>query len=315
MLFLLGLLALADTTRVRDIVVAPAESVRVVEYGAGSPIVLIPGLFGSSYGFRTISGLLAEQGYRVIVVEPLGIGWSGKPKRADYSLGAQADRVAAVLDTLELESVVLVGHSIGASIALRAAYRRPSRISGVLSLDGGPAETATSAGFRRAMKFAPLIKLFGGAKLMRGKIRGGLVDASGDPAWITDEVIRGYTAGAAGDLGRSLGVFRSMSTAKESEALGPRLPDIVCPVRLVLGGAVHKSGPDALEVEAMRQGIASFAVDTLPGAGHYLHEEQPVPLMEIILRFAHELSAPSYTMDPRIVPTGGQAEVSDESAF
>ena len=61
---------------VRDIQVAPGEVLRTTTVGTGRPLVLIPGIFGAAYGYRAISGPLARSGYRTIVIEPLGYGWS-----------------------------------------------------------------------------------------------------------------------------------------------------------------------------------------------------------------------------------------------
>ena len=94
------LAAPADTAVLRDIEVAPGETLRTTSVGAGEPLVLIPGLFGAAFGFRAIIPALVAQGYRCIVVEPLGYGWSSRPKRADYSFSAQTDRVGKALDSL-----------------------------------------------------------------------------------------------------------------------------------------------------------------------------------------------------------------------
>ena len=118
MLILILALAFADTTQTLRIPVAPAESLSVTIVGEGRPVVLIPGLFGSSYAFRHVMALLDTAGFRAVAIEPLGMGLSSRPKDADYSLTAQADRVAAVLDSLGFERAVLVGHSLGTSIAL-----------------------------------------------------------------------------------------------------------------------------------------------------------------------------------------------------
>src|SRR5262245_45182129 len=67
----------------------PAETLHVQVSGEGTPAVLIPGLFGSGYTFRKVVPLLNERGYRTIVIEPLGVGASSRPARADYSLTAQ----------------------------------------------------------------------------------------------------------------------------------------------------------------------------------------------------------------------------------
>src|SRR5262249_34029628 len=116
---------LSDSTADFRVSVARAESLHVSVTGHGQPVVLIPGLFGSSFGFRNVVPGLTAAGYRVIVIEPLGIGSSARPKDGDYSLTAQTDRVAAVLDTLRIHDAIVVAHAVGASMAYRLAYRRP----------------------------------------------------------------------------------------------------------------------------------------------------------------------------------------------
>jgi homoserine O-acetyltransferase len=298
---LLTLALLADTTRAYAVPVAQAESLWVTDVGEGPPVVLIPGLFGSAYGFRQVMTLLDERGYRAIVVEPLGIGRSAKPERGDYSLTAQTDRVAAVLDHLHLRRAIVVAHSLNASVAFRLAYRRPELVRGVLSLDGGPAERATTSGFRRAMTFVPWIKWFGGVKLIRKKIRSGLINASGDTTWVTDEVVEGYTAGAQTDLDGTLKAFLGMAAAKEPEKLAPRLPEIAIPVRLLVGGAPHDGSPPRSEMETLRTGLRLLSVDTVAGAGHYIHEEQPGAVAGAVDEMARELAQDGQGVSPRHV--------------
>src|SRR2546426_1510347 len=63
--------------------VAPTESLSVETAGRGAPVVLIPGLFGSAFGFRKLVPLLVGAGYRTIVIEPLGVGASARPERSE----------------------------------------------------------------------------------------------------------------------------------------------------------------------------------------------------------------------------------------
>ncbi|HZI21099.1 MAG TPA: alpha/beta fold hydrolase, partial [Gemmatimonadales bacterium] len=173
---LLAALLLADTgppPRDFKVPVAPAESLAVEAAGrlGGTPVVLVPGLFGSAFGFRKLLPLLTGAGYRAIVIEPLGIGSSTRPEKANYSLTAQADRIAAVLDSLHVVNAVLIAHSIGGSEAFRLAYRRPRLVRALVSIEGGPTERAVTPAFKRALRFAPWIKLFGGLKLIRRKIK------------------------------------------------------------------------------------------------------------------------------------------------
>jgi pimeloyl-ACP methyl ester carboxylesterase len=289
--WLIAVLLLSDsasTTRELRIPVAPSESlaVQVAGRATGAPVVLVPGLFGSAFGFRKLVPLLTAAGYRVVVVEPLGIGSSSRPRKANYSLTAQAGRIAAVLDSLRVRGVLLVAHSIGGSEAFRLAYHRPDLVRGLVSIEGGPTETSLTPAFKRALRFAPWIKLLGGIRLIRRKIRGLLIDSSGDPTWVTDDVVQGYTAGAARDLDATLRAYLAMGDAREPEKLAPHLTDVRCPVRLVVGGAHHDGDVGDQEVRLLEHALPSFALDSVPGAGHFIYEEQPRAVLAAVTRLA-----------------------------
>ena len=283
-MWLLTVLILADTG-IRAIVVAPGESLAVHDVGVGPPVVLLPGLFGSAYGYRHVVRSLRDEGYRVITIEPLGVGRSSRPRAADYSLTAQAHRVGAVLDSIEVRDALFVAHSIGSSIALRLSYRRPDQVRGILSLEGGVAESATTTGFRRAMKLAPLLKLLG-VEFVQQRIGKELRESSHDPSWVTDDVVRRYTEGAEGDLSATIDAYVAMARATELDSLATLLPEITVPVYLLIGGSPHRGGPPDEELEVMTGGLPFFAVDTLSSVGHFPHEEAPDEVVYAVLRLA-----------------------------
>jgi esterase len=281
---------LSDRDPVRQLYVhlSPAESLQVTMSGRGDPVVLIPSLFGSAFGYRNLLARLPAAGYQAIVIEPLGIGASARPEKGDYSLTQQADRIAVVLRGLHPGPVVVVAHSTGASMALRLAYRHPELVKAVVSLDGGAAETATSPGFRRAMQYVPWVKWLGGASRVRSKIRDNLVATSGDTTWVTEKVVDGYTAGARADLDGTLKAYLRMAEAREPERLVPRLGAVRCPVRLVVGTAPHRGGIPAEQLEELRRGLTTFAIDRITGAGLYVHEEQPEAVVDAIRKASQE---------------------------
>jgi pimeloyl-ACP methyl ester carboxylesterase len=275
---LYGTLALAashDGLAHRAVTVAPAETLAVSTAGSGPAIVLLPGMLGGAYAWRNVIPGLVDRGYSVVVIELLGTGGSSRPAGADYSLEGQARRVRAVLDSLGIISARIAAHGIAGSVALRLALAAPDRVQGVVTLEGGAAERAGSPGVKRALAFAPLLKLFGGRGLIRGKIRKGLVEASGDPGWVTEELVERYAEGPADDVGATLRTLGGMADAQESRALAPRLPDLHCPVVMLLGGAPHRSAPAPDELRLMGSAIPTYRQLVLPGAGHYLQEERP----------------------------------------
>ena len=283
-MWLLGLVLLADTIRTFTLPLSAAESLTVTVAGDGDPVVLVPGLIGSAFGYRGLVPLLTQAGYRVIVVEPLGIGTSARPEHADYSLTAQADRIAAALDRLAVRGAIAIAHSLGASMAYRMAYRRPDLVVGIVSIDGGPAERAATPAFRRAMAFAPWIKLFGGVSRVRRKVRAQLIKESGDATWVSDAVVDGYTQGAARDLDATLKAFVTMAERREPEQLRPHLSELRCPVRLLVGTAPHDGGISQREVGVLAEALPAFTVDSIPGVGHFIQEERPEAIMAAVAR-------------------------------
>jgi pimeloyl-ACP methyl ester carboxylesterase len=283
-MLLLILAALADTVAPRMIVTAPAETVAVHVAGVGRPVVLIPGLFGAAFEFRKVVPDLMADGRQAITIEMLGTGASGRPAKADYSLTAQARRIAAVLDTLGVTGAIVVAHSVAGSVAMRLAVERPDLVAGLISIEGGPADAATSPGLRSALGWAPLLRLFGGRGIVRGKVVKQLREASADTTWITPEVIDGYTAGALADFGATLGALKGMARSQEPWTLASRLPEIRSPMVLVLGGEPHKHGPPDAEVQVLRDGVPGLVIDPVPGAGHYVFEERPDAVMAAVER-------------------------------
>lgn len=265
-----------DSAVVRDVEVAPGETLRTTSVGQGDAVVLIPGMFGAAFGYRSIVGPLVEQGYRCIIVEPLGYGWSSHPKRADYSFSAQTERVGEALDSLGVTRALFVAQSTGASIAFRLAVARPTLVRGLLSIGGGPAESAATPGMKKAFKLGGFVaKLAMDESKLRHDVRREIVRNSGDTTWITDAVIREYTAGQTGDLSGSIDAFQQMSKAKEWESLEDRLHRFKGPVRLLVGSVEHPAEVPDEQRELLHERLADFAADSVPGAGQYIHEEQP----------------------------------------
>jgi pimeloyl-ACP methyl ester carboxylesterase len=281
---LLLLLALQQPDPVvQRIAVSPAETLHVTISGEGRPVVVVPGLLGAGFGFRTVAPLLGEAGFRAHVIDLLGTGRSAYPREADYSLTAQADRIAAALDSLRVAHAIVIAHAIGGSVAMRLAIRRPDLVRGIVLVEAGPAESATTPSLRRVLKLSPLVGLLGGGRV-RARIRDQMVEASGDPDWVDSSAIEGYTASSSRDLGATLRTLQAMADARESGSLAAELPSILAPVLLLVGGSPHPGALPAAEVDTMVRALPAFAVDTLAGVGHFPHEEVPESVRDAVVR-------------------------------
>jgi len=111
-------------------------SLHVGRWGNGDRVVLAA--HGITGNHRSWQGVARALGPDVSLVAPdlRGRGSSGK-LTAPYGMRAHAEDLVAVLDHLDLDRVVLAGHSMGAYVATSAATIHPSRWSRVVLVDGG----------------------------------------------------------------------------------------------------------------------------------------------------------------------------------
>lgn len=274
----------------RYITVSPAESLKVTSVGpaTGPVVVIIPGLISPAYAFRRILPPLTAAGVHTVIIEPLGVGWSSRPGNADYSHTAQAARIAAVMDTLHLSHVTMMGHAVGTAMALRLTVARPELVDGLLLVEGGALESAAVPGVKKALQFAFIIKIFAGRGRIRKELRKGLIGTSGDTTWVTDETIDRYTEGPAGDIGQVLRALKGMQKAVEPDSLKPHLPEVKVPVRLLVGGTVHDGGVGSGRIRTLARMLPNFQEQTVIGAGLHIHEEQPEVIVQSILRMVRK---------------------------
>lgn len=103
--------------------------------GKGPAIVCIHGLTANQTCWQSLADILTPE-YRLIAYDLRGRGESDKPPKG-YSLEIHARDVNALLDRFDLKRAVIIGHSLGAKIALHFAVHYPKRVSKLILVDGG----------------------------------------------------------------------------------------------------------------------------------------------------------------------------------
>lgn len=93
----------------------------------------------NTYTFERSAGVLLEQRFRLVYVDQRGAGRSGFDGDANqYGMNPTAGDIDALLQDLQIERTVLIGHSFGAVVAAAYAHRYPQRVAGVVFVDGAP---------------------------------------------------------------------------------------------------------------------------------------------------------------------------------
>jgi pimeloyl-ACP methyl ester carboxylesterase len=107
-----------------------------VQWGEqGTPIICIHGLTANAFFFQGIVEVLARD-HRVFAYDLRGRGRSDRPEHG-YSVPIHAADLSALVTALGLEDPIILGHSLGASIALYFAANYPTQVSKLILADGG----------------------------------------------------------------------------------------------------------------------------------------------------------------------------------
>jgi pimeloyl-ACP methyl ester carboxylesterase len=91
----------------------------------GKTVVLLHGKnFNAAYWEKTIKEL-NKKGFRVIAPDQIGFGKSAKPEHYQYSFSQLATNTKSILDSLNIRTVIVLGHSMGGMLATRFALQYP----------------------------------------------------------------------------------------------------------------------------------------------------------------------------------------------
>ena len=112
-----------------------AGMLHVDRYGSGDPIVLVPGLASGAWVWNAlIPHLAAKHSVYAVTIA----GFAGRPAAGAVSFAAFEKDLTALLDQRHLAKPVLVGHSLGGTLAIDYAETHPDRVRGVVAADGLP---------------------------------------------------------------------------------------------------------------------------------------------------------------------------------
>ncbi|MBC7949221.1 MAG: alpha/beta hydrolase [Chitinophagaceae bacterium] len=114
--------------------------INVDDQGVGGIPVLFVHSFGGNIDHWGAQLIHLRANRRAIAMDMRGHGMSEAPKDNDYTVQSLANDISAVVDSLKLDRVVLVGHSMGGSAAIAYAGTHPGKVAGLV-ISGTPGKT------------------------------------------------------------------------------------------------------------------------------------------------------------------------------
>ena len=251
------------------------------EAGQGPAVVFLhgsgPGASGWS-NFRHNAGYFADKGFRAILPDTLGFGYSSKPDVAAYTLDFLVGALERFLSAIGVERCAVVGNSHGGAMAIRLALRRPETVERlVLMAPGGLEERDV---YMKMEGIRAMVKtVMDPAGVTRAAMRRVFELQLFDPSLVTEELIDERIQIAELQP-------KQVLTSMQVPNLAPDLGRLACPI-FTLWGVDDKFCPMSGAVTIAR-GCRRSRVLLLSECGHWVMVEKAALFNDACVRFLAE---------------------------
>ncbi|MDQ0481806.1 alpha/beta fold hydrolase [Guptibacillus hwajinpoensis] len=242
-------------------------------------LTLLHGFLSSSFSYRRLIPLLTKA-YTVVAIDLPPFGKSEKSNRFVHSYQNYAEVVVELLEKLSIEQTVMIGHSMGGQVAMRASALNENLVSkNVLLCSSGYLEKAKQSLVYTS--YLPFFSIYLKRWLYRKGVKGNLINCVYDPKLIDEEMMDGYIQPFFNES-----IFRSlvrMIRDREGDLSSDELKQIHTPSLLIWG---ENDRVVPLKVgKRLSSDLPNAELIVYEKTGHLLPEERPRLIMKDIERF------------------------------
>ncbi|MFN0014224.1 MAG: alpha/beta fold hydrolase [Saprospiraceae bacterium] len=244
------------------------------EFGQGSPVVILHGLFGFSDNWQTVAKALADQH---LVFTPDLRNHGRSPHLPTHSYPEMADDLQVFLEQHWVFQTALVGHSMGGKVAMQLALNRPDMVDRLVVVDIAPGPASDNHG-----------------DIFRALLDLDLTQINARPqaeAWLATRVP---------DVGTRQFLLKNITRNPDGGfAWKMNLPVLWAEYPAILAGVqgepfskptlfIRGSRSDYIrdaDFPLIRSLFPQAQVVTVEGAGHWVHADKPVELLAVLREF------------------------------
>jgi esterase len=251
------------------------------EFGTGEPLVILHGLFGTLDNWQTIARQLSDE-FTVYIVDLPNHGRSPHTK-GEFDYSEMSDAVAEFLTKNWIHETRLIGHSMGGKLAMQLAFQQPDLIKKLAVIDIAPKQYTGGHGNIFRALFALDLETLTDRKEAEQFLTEHLPEeGAGTIQFLLKNLSRrSDTEGGGFEWKMNLNVLY---------ANYPRILDKLegdMPFRkptLFIRGSESNYIKDS-DFELISTLFPRSAIETIEGAGHWVHAEKPKELLEVLRKF------------------------------
>lgn len=260
-------------TIVKEQILSMALNLTTDSVGNGPPLVVLHGLFGSGRNWHSVARSLAAT-HSVHCADLRNHGASPWADTMGYT--EMADDVLQLIDRLGLHAPAVMGHSMGGKVAMALALRQPERVGRLIVVDIAPVAYAdTLSSFAQAMRSVDMMAAASRADV-QSMLSASLPGSNVVPFLMQNLVTRNEHFDWRLNL---LGISAAMPQlcSFPGELLGRHYAGPTTAIAGELSDYVADRGG-----AAFRPMFESGRVDVIPGAGHWVHADQPAAFIRSV---------------------------------
>lgn len=234
----------------------------------GLPVVFVHSFGGSTLHWEAQVNHL-KKSRRVITLDLRGHGRSDAPNKMEYAIDSLATDIAAVVDSLNINRFVLVGHSMGGAAVIAYAGAHPQRIAGLL--------LAGTSGKSSAKEAKPIIASLESKdydKVMESYMKGILTNAKPEVDALEREGMK------------RLSKETSLSIIKAIFQFDPLIP-----LKRYKGSMLIVATPEENQPTALYKQMPNIPHKIMTGTSHWMHMDKPEEFNQILDDFLKTVDA------------------------
>jgi pimeloyl-ACP methyl ester carboxylesterase len=248
-------------------------------YGSGPDLVILHGLFGMLDNWSTLARRWAEN-YTVTLVDLRNHGRSFHSDEMNYAL--MAEDIATLLEEQGIDECFLMGHSMGGKVAMQTALSYPDLVQKLIVVDITPRK------YRRGHDdvFAAL-EAFNPAEVSDRKEAARLMNEYMPNPGVQLFLLKNLARKPEGGFKWRMNLPAIKASYEKLSGPVGNFGDVYdSPTLFIRGGKSGYVQDD--DIELIKMLFPQTRLETVEGAGHWVHAERPEALFEVVNNFIGE---------------------------
>jgi len=250
------------------------------------PVLFIHGLGENLLTWQKVLDRLPQEKYRFLLIDLPGHGQSTAERRGEYSHRQLAEQLVEFLDVLSIEKMVVVGHSLGGTLAIRMALLHPEKVQAlflispaVFSVHGFPLSGLI---FANPFLRTAAISLANRTLRSQEKLKQALREAVFDPASIDEDLLSRIARPILENPRSGLSLYYYLRDSSRNHIF-PELKNLNLPIFIVSG--CEDPWVKASETRRLSDHLLNSVFLEIPRCGHMPQEEKPGVIAGQLIKF------------------------------